>query len=72
MKAIKSGRMRRVGHAARMGEMRNSYKILIGKPEGERPLRRPRRVSDWMLRKQDVKLWTGFMWLRIRSSGELL
>jgi hypothetical protein len=31
------------GHVARMGEKRNEYRILVGKPEGKRPLERPRR-----------------------------
>jgi len=31
------------GHVAPMGEMRNGYKVLVGKPGGKRPLRRPRR-----------------------------
>jgi sporulation protein YlmC with PRC-barrel domain len=31
------------GHVARMGEKRNAYRILLGKPEGKRPLGRPRR-----------------------------
>jgi hypothetical protein len=31
------------GHLARMGERRNAYSLLVGKPEGRRPLRRPRR-----------------------------
>jgi hypothetical protein len=35
--------MRWAGHVARMGETRNVYRILVGKPEGERPLGRPRR-----------------------------
>jgi len=35
--------MRWVGHAELMGEMRNSYKILVGKSEGKRQLRRARR-----------------------------
>jgi hypothetical protein len=35
-------RMRWMGHAACMGEMRNSYKILVRKPEGKRPLGRPK------------------------------
>jgi hypothetical protein len=43
IRVIKSRRMRWVGHVARMGEMRNVYKILVGKPEGKRPLRRSRR-----------------------------
>jgi hypothetical protein len=40
---IKSRRMRWEGHVARMGEERNVYKVLVGKPEGKRPLGRPRR-----------------------------
>jgi hypothetical protein len=31
------------GHVARMGEKRNVYRLLVGKPEGRKPLRRPRR-----------------------------
>jgi len=33
--------MRWVGNVAHMGEMRNAYKIMVGKPEGKRPLGRP-------------------------------
>jgi hypothetical protein len=40
---IKSRRMRWAGHVARMGEDRNVYKVLMGKPEGKRPFGRPRR-----------------------------
>jgi hypothetical protein len=40
---IKSGRMRWAGHVARIGKKRNAYRILVGKPEGKRPLGRPRR-----------------------------
>jgi hypothetical protein len=40
---IKSRMMRWAGHVARMGEKRNAYKILVGKPEGKRLLGRPRR-----------------------------
>jgi hypothetical protein len=40
---IKSRRMGRTGHVARMGERRNAYRKLVGKPEGRRPLGRPRR-----------------------------
>jgi hypothetical protein len=38
----KSRRMRWVGHVERMGEKRNAYRLLVGKPEGKRPLERPR------------------------------
>ena len=40
---IKSKRMRWAGHVARMGEGRGVYSDLVGKPEGKRPLGRPRR-----------------------------
>jgi hypothetical protein len=40
---MKSRRMRCAGHLARMGEKRNAYRLLVGKPEGKRPLGRPRR-----------------------------
>jgi hypothetical protein len=42
IRIIKSRRMRWAGHVARMGEKRNAYILLVGKPEGKRPLRRPR------------------------------
>jgi hypothetical protein len=35
--------MRWAGHVARLGETRNAYRILVGKPEGKRPLGRPRQ-----------------------------
>jgi hypothetical protein len=43
IRVIRSRRMRWAGKVPRMGEMRNTYKILVGKPEGKRPLGRPRR-----------------------------
>jgi hypothetical protein len=42
IRIIKSRRMRWAGHVARMGEKRNAYRLLVGKPEGKRPLGRPR------------------------------
>jgi hypothetical protein len=42
IKMIKSKRMKWAGHAARMGEKRNAYRILVGKSGGNRPLGRPR------------------------------
>jgi hypothetical protein len=43
IRKIKSRRMRWAGHVARMGEKRNAYRLLVGKPEGKRPLGRSRR-----------------------------
>jgi len=53
VRVIKSRRMRWTGHVARMGEESGVYRVLVGKPEGKRPLGRPRRrlvdnmVSGW-------------------------
>jgi hypothetical protein len=43
IRQVRSRRMRWAGHVARMGEERKVYKVLMGKPEGKRPLGRPRR-----------------------------
>jgi len=43
VRVIKSGRMRWAGHVAPMDEERGVYRVLVGKPEGRRPLGRPRR-----------------------------
>jgi hypothetical protein len=43
IRIIKSRRMRWAGHVARIGEKRNAYRLMVGKPEGKRPLGRPRR-----------------------------
>jgi hypothetical protein len=42
IRQIKSRRMRWAGHVAHMGKGRNVYRVLVGKPEGERPRGRPR------------------------------
>jgi hypothetical protein len=43
VRMIKSRRIRRAGNVARTGEGRSVYRILVGRPEGKRPLGRPRR-----------------------------
>jgi hypothetical protein len=43
IRMFKSRRMRWAGHVERMGEKRNAYRILVGKPEGKRLLERPSR-----------------------------
>ena len=43
VRVIKSRRMRWAGHVERMGEEREVYRVFVGKPEGKRPLGRPRR-----------------------------
>jgi len=73
VRAIKLRRMRWAGHVARMGEERGEYSVLVGKPEGRRPLGRPR--SRWAIilerisRMWDVGIWTGLGWPRIERGG---
>jgi hypothetical protein len=58
-----------------MGEKRNAYRLLVGKPEGKRPLGRPRHgwiILGWILERWDGVMWTGLVWLRIGTGGELL
>jgi hypothetical protein len=50
IRMIKSRKMRWVGHVGRMGEKRNASRILVGKPEGRRPLGRP-RLGGWTILK---------------------
>jgi len=65
--------MRCAGYVARMGEEKGACKVLLGKPEGRRPLGRPRR--RWVdnirmdLRRWDVGIWTGLGWPRIGTGG---
>jgi hypothetical protein len=47
---IKSRRMQWAGHVARRG--RSDYRILVGKPEGKRPLGRPKNVGGWTILKE--------------------
>jgi hypothetical protein len=68
--------MRWAGHVARKEEERNVYKVLVGNPEGKRPLRRPRcRWGDRIrmdLREIGLGVWIGFNWLRTGTGGGLL
>jgi hypothetical protein len=77
VRVIKSRTMRWAGHVACMREGRGVYRVLVGRPEGKRPLGRPRRrwneiILRWTLWKQESKGRTGFGCLKIGSSGGLL
>jgi hypothetical protein len=77
VRVIKSRRMRWAGRVARMGEGKVVYRILVGRPEGKRPLGRPRRRSDnnikmglreieidganWIQLAQDRVQWQAFV-----------
>jgi hypothetical protein len=59
-----------------MGERRGVYKVLVGKPVGKRPLRRPRHrwEGNIMMDLQEVGwgTWAGLIWLMIGTGGEHL
>ena len=72
LRVVKSRRMRWAGHVARVGEGSGVHRVLVGKPEGKRPLERPRcrwednikmelqevgEDGDWMLLAQDRDRW---------------
>jgi hypothetical protein len=77
IKVIKSRRMGWAGHVARMGEGRGAYRVLVGRPEGKRPLGRPRRRwednikmdlgeigidgANWIRLAQDRIQWRAFV-----------
>jgi hypothetical protein len=71
IRQIKSRRMRWAGHVARMGEGRNMYRVLVGNPEGKRPLERKR--SRW---KGGIKLdirvigWGGVEWIYLAQDKD--
>jgi hypothetical protein len=64
------------GHVARIREIRNAYKILVGKPEGKRALGRPSHRFDEKIKMHLMEIgfwvWIGFIWLRIGTCGGLL
>jgi hypothetical protein len=64
IRIIKSRRMRWAGHVARMGEKRNTYRILVGNPEGREPLGRPRRrwVDNIKMDLREIG-WDGMDWI---------
>jgi len=70
---IKSRRMRWAGHVACVGESRFVCRVLVGKPEGKRPLEDPgvdgRILLRWIFRKWGLRTWTGSMWVRTGTGG---
>jgi hypothetical protein len=71
IRMIKSRRMRWAGHVARMGDKRNACRILVGNPEGKRPLGRPR--CRWM---DNIKMylreigWGGMDWIDLAQDRD--
>jgi hypothetical protein len=59
------------GYVSCMGELKNVYKILVGKPEGRHSIDEM-TILKWILRKKDLRMWIGFIWLRICTRGGFL
>ena len=74
VRMVKSRRMRWAGHVVRMGEGRGVHRVLVGRPEGKRPLyggpdADGRIMLRWIFRKWEGVARTGWSWLRIGTGG---
>jgi len=71
VRMIKSRRMRWAGHVARLGERRGVYKLLVRKPEGKRPLGRPRRrwEDNIKMDRQEVG-YGGVNWIELAQDRD--
>jgi hypothetical protein len=71
IRIIKSRRMRWAGHVAPMGEKRSAHRICVGKPEGTRPLGRPRRRWEDNI-KMDLRAigWRGMDWIDLSQDRD--
>jgi len=71
VRVIKSRRMRWAGHVARIGEERGVYRVLVGKPEGKRPLGRPRRRRVDNIRTDLQKVVCGYVdWIGLAQDRD--
>jgi hypothetical protein len=71
IRVVKSRKMRWAGHVARMGEVRNAYRLLMGKSEGRRPLGRPRRRWLDNIRMDLVKVgWGDVDWIGLAQDRD--
>jgi hypothetical protein len=71
IRVIKTRRMVREGHVARMGESRGTYRVLVRKPEGKKPIGRSRRrwENNIKMDLQEVgwRAWIGLVWIRVET-----
>jgi hypothetical protein len=62
--------MRWAGHVARMGERRGAYRILLGRPEGRRPLGKPRRRWEEYIKMDLQDVLCGMDWIELAQDGD--
>jgi hypothetical protein len=71
IRMIKSRRMRWTGHVTCMGEKMSSYTILVGKPEGRRPLRRPKHRLEVNVKMDFREIgWGGMDWIHLAQDRD--
>ena len=71
VRVIKSRRIRWAGHVARIGEKRVVYRVFLGKPEGKRPLGRPRRRWVDNIRMDIQEVECGYMdWIGLAQDRD--
>jgi hypothetical protein len=71
IRQMKSRIMRWAGHVTRMGQERKVYKVLVGKPEGKRPLGRPRHRWEDRIRMDWEIGWEDHEWVQLaRDTGQ--
>jgi hypothetical protein len=71
IRIMKSRKMRWAGHVTRMGEKRNTYRLLVGKPEGKGPLGRPRCRLVYNIRMDLVEVkWGDVGWIGLAQDRD--
>jgi hypothetical protein len=70
IRQIKSRRMRWAVRVARMGEWRNVYRILVGRPEGKRPFERPRRRWENGIKMELREIGWGVEWIHLAQDKD--
>jgi hypothetical protein len=72
IRVTKSRRMRWAGHVARMGARRGLYRVLMGRPDVQRPTGRHGRIILKIMFKKWDGAWIGLIWLMMGRGGGLL
>jgi len=70
VRVVKSRRMRWARHVARMGEGRDVHRVLVGKPEGKRPLGRPRRIWEDNIKMDLREVEGGGDWMELAQDRD--